>query len=225
MPMYIKRLSGSTQCILLVALLQACGGTKNHSPVDAYEQLERPPQMAITPSTEDANPADENLAHKGLGNKIQLLGEKSSPLLKLSVDFDNAWLLLEKALHHQKITITDHDREHGHFLVNFAPESSKEDEGLWAEFTGLFFDKKVNLRKYLLSVRWADQYTEVVVKDVGAVTTEADAEKQVGEVVDKTIKGAPNGKWQLLSALYKNLHDGFAEDTEKRQKHKKRLLD
>jgi hypothetical protein len=213
--MQVKKLSVSVKCIVIAILLQACGGK---DPIDAYEQLERPPQIAITPSAESIAVADEKLVSNGLGDKIQRLGKKSSPLLKLNLDFDNTWLLLDKVLRHLKIRVSDHDRERGHYLVSFGTDASKENDSFWPGLTNLFFADKIKLRKYQLSVMQAGAFTDIIAKDVGAVTIEADPDEHIEEVVDQKIKGAADSEAQLLSVLYKHLHDGFVESEKSHKK-------
>lgn len=206
--MLVRKIIPHSRWLLLASLLQACGG---EAPVDVYEQLERPPQIAITPSTEAPHIDDENIVRNGLGNNIKMLGKKNAPLLKLNLDFDNAWLIVDKALRFKKITITDHDREQGYYLVNFDTDTYKPDTGFLEGLGSQLFSENFGLRKYQLSLKQIGKFTIIVTKDLGAITKEADPEENEDEVVDPKIKAPEDSQMRLISTLYTTLRDGFVE--------------
>lgn len=205
--MDLKRIRLKMIAFAVVSLLQGCGGKS----LDAYERLEQPPQIITTPSPEVAAIDDETITSNGLGSKIILVGSKATPTLKLNVDFDHAWLLLGKVLHYQKILVTDHDREQGQYLVTFDTSRHQQDTGFFAGLSDKVFGESYGLRKYQLTVKQASRFTIIVAKDIGEVTTEANPEDNVYEVVDAQSKGPEDTEWRILSGIYKNLRDGFVE--------------
>ncbi|MEQ1636121.1 MAG: outer membrane protein assembly factor BamC [Methylococcales bacterium] len=206
--MQLKKIIARFGFVVATILLQACGGTDH---VDVYEQLERPPQLAIVPSTEVATITDETVISNGLGDNVKLVGKKDAPLLKLNLDFDNTWQVLGKILHHRKIAITDHDREQGQYLVNFDTNKYQENSGFFEGLGEKMFADDFGLRKYQLSVKQVGKSTIIIPKDMGAITTEADREEQVDEVLDPKLKGPADSEFRLISVLYKSLRDGFVE--------------
>ena len=207
--MHIKQL---VSIALTALLIQAC--SSEPKTMDAFDHLERPPQLKITPHTdvsEVASITDEMQAHNGLSNKISLQGNKSAPVLKLSMDFDNTWQLLRKVLSHQKIAITDHDRDRGHYLVTFDTDTYRADEGFFSGLSDKVFTDSYGLRKYQLAVTNQNKYTHITAIDIGAVTTEADPDDAIEEIVDTHVKGPEDSALRLLTTLYKSLHDGFVE--------------
>lgn len=230
--MQIKQLLiNAASLLLLIGLLQACSGNSHKS--DAYEKLEEPPQIVSAHITEAPGIEDETLITNGLGEKVIIQGSDISPVLILSMEFDNAWLILEQVLKHEKILVTDRNREQGYYLVSFdtdsyAPEDSNKPEesvspdgypesgGSFLEnLNRSFFAKNYGLRKYQLSVKQPGKQTLVTAKDLGAITTPKDEADGKEEVVDESVKGPENSKRRLLATLYKRLHDGFTE-SEKR---------
>lgn len=204
----------------MVSLLVGCGGNS----LDAYEQLAQPPQVDKSPSPEIELAAieDETITSNGLGSKILLVGNKTTPTLKLKVDFDHAWLLLGKVLRHQKLLVTDHDRDQGQYLVTFDTNIFKADTGFFEGISDSVFGDNYGLRKYQLTVKQASRFTVIVAKDIGAITTEADPEDNIVEVVNANSDGPEDTEWRILSGIYKNMRDGFVEAE---MQHKKGFLD
>ncbi|NOT83216.1 MAG: outer membrane protein assembly factor BamC [Methylococcaceae bacterium] len=213
--MPFKKLIFSSALVLVTILLPACGGPDH---LDVYQQLERPPQLEITPSTEVAAITDESVISNGLGNNIKLVGNKTAPLLKLNLEFDNTWQVLEKVLKHQKIAITDHDREQGQYLVNFDTDSYQTESGFFTGIGEKLFTESFGLRKYQLTVKQVGESTQIIAKDIGAITTEADREDGIEEVVDPKLKGPADSEFRLITALYKHLRDGFVEPEMRQRK-------
>lgn len=193
---------------LAATLLTACSGS---GPVDAVDQLARPPQLVVTPSSEPPTITDETVISNGLGKNVKLLGKKTAAILKLNMDFDNAWQLLGKVLRLHKITITDHDREQGHYLVNFDTDAYKAEAGFFSGLSERLFTESYGLRKYRLTMKQTGESTFIIATDIGAITTEADVEDGVDEVVDSKVKGPDDSEFRLVSTLYKTLRDGFVE--------------
>lgn len=198
----------TTFALLSVLLLSACSGERQ---LDAYEQLERPPQVPnMQPAIEEAEISEESVTTDGLGPKVKMVGKKTAPLLRLSVGFDSAWQAVNTVLRHEKITITDHDRQQGYYQVTFNLDAHAEDKGLLFDLGDKLFGDSFGLRKYQINLRRTEKHIYILASDLGAVTTEADA--GVEEVVDSHSKGPEDSEWRLLSVLYKGLRDGYAEE-------------
>ncbi len=228
----IKQLLNTT---LMILLLPACG-SKHH---DAYELLERPPQLAINPNIQTPKIIDETLVTNGLGDRVNLSGSQYAPILTLSMNFETSWEILEQVMKHKNFMLTDRNRSDGIFLVTFdtdAYQASNEketkkdeplegtydadgvyssDHGLMGLLTGSLFSSKTSFRKYQLTVKQVGNNTLVIAKDIGAVTTQKNISDNTDEVVDASISGPDDSQRRLLSTLYKYLHDGFSE----REKH------
>lgn len=193
----------------LLLPLTAC--STDPSPVDPFEQLERPPKLARVPSHELPAIVDENVATNGLGERVKLQGKKSAPYLTVAMDFDRTWQLLNKVFNQRNIAVTDHDREQGLYLVNFDVDSADPDEGFFSSLGSSVFADKYGLRKYQLRVTYVGAQTRVVASDLGAITTEADPEEEIQEVVNKSVKGPEDSTLRLLSTLHKIIREGFVE--------------
>jgi uncharacterized lipoprotein len=163
------------------------------------------------PSFELPAIVDENVATNGLGERVKLQGKKSAPYLTLVLDFDRTWQLLNKVFNQRKIAVTDHDREQGLYLVNFDVDTADQDEGFLASLGSSVFADKFGVRKYQLRVTHEGAQSRVVASDLGAITTEAEPEEEIQEVVDKTIKGPEDSTLRLLTTLHKIIREGFIE--------------
>lgn len=218
----IKQLLNVT---LIILTIPACGGGKH----DAYELLERPPQLAINPSNEAPKIVDQTVVTNGLGDKVNLSGGQN-PILTISTNFETSWEMLEQVMKHKNFMITDRNRADGTFLVTFNTDAYPSDDkdeplkgshdangvyssnqGLMGLLTGSMFSSSSSLRKYQLTVKQIGTNTLVITKDIGAVTTQKNIADDVDEVVDASISGPSDSQRRLLATLYKYLHDGFSE--------------
>lgn len=217
-------------------LLISCAGS-NAGIQNAYEKLEVPPEIVAIPSKEVATDKDDKLRTNGLGTKVSLQGSDEVSLLVVEDDFDKTWAFLEQVLRHNKIMITDRNRDQGYLWVNFDTGKYDSEEGVYSAGDGVyasedgflsglshtFLGKTSNWRKYQLSVKKMDkpEFTQISAVDKGAITKFADRREKIEEVVDPKIAGPENSQKRILSVLYKSLQEGFEESISHHERFKR----
>lgn len=196
--------------MLSMVFLQACSSSKT---VDHFEKLEEPPEIVTLPSTEIASIDQETAITEGLGNNVSLLGKENTPIITVSMDFENTWQLLDHILKHEKMLITDRNRDEGYYLVSFdLDEYAKTDKGFLDRVNQSLFTSNLGIRKYQLTVRGVGKQTMISAQDLGLVTKAGDEDGYSQEIIDSSNKGPENSQRLILSAIYKDLHDGFKEN-------------
>ena len=195
--------------MLSMAFLQACSSSKT---VDHFEKLEEPPEIVTISHPEPASIDQETAITEGLGNNVSLLGKENTPIITVSMDFEKTWQLLDHVLKHEKMLITDHNRDEGYYLVNFDLDAyAKADKSFLERVTHTLFTDNLGIRKYQLTVRGVGKQTMITAEDLGSVAKAKTDEANTDGIVDSENKGPENSQRLILSVIYKDLHDGFKE--------------
>lgn len=207
---------------LLPAALVACSADAP----EPYEILAKPPQIVVIP-TENASSTEDKIRTKGLGDKVTLNTAVSPPVIEVNESKETTWDLVEHALRHQRISMSDRNRDKGYVLVNYTvdvdaetirnTDGVAEEEGL---LSGFFNSKNESLHKFQLNIKPVEgkSITRISTKDLGAITRLAKPKEDITEVVDPKADSPKNSEEQLLSTLYKLLRDGYDESSSLRER-------
>lgn len=194
-------------------LLVACG---NQPKVDAYENIQQPPDLQITPSFDTQQGKNDALLKKGLGEQIKLNENMRGSVLLLTLDKDTALQVLESALEYHHIEIIDQNHEQGYVVVQIKgekPASAKADatdehydadgvyssgEGFLNNISGMLSSKPTEagseeIYQYKLSAKQKEGVTVISALPV----------KLAYKVQSVTQQK------QLFLTLYKSLREGF----------------
>jgi uncharacterized lipoprotein len=187
--------------IFLVSMaLVACA--TNDSRYQDNANLERPPEMPIDKQAAEqsaANELDPPKRRHGKGLKSDVYMVDGTPNeLKIKRTFDEAWSLLNQAIQHNELKVTDQDRSKGLYYVAFDGGGFLSDA---------FGDDK-SKPTYMLKVEPQDEETKVTVS-LSSKNEQADTGSLKDGVADSS---AEDKSTDLLELFYDTLHDSVKDE-------------
>lgn len=200
-----------TGCLLL-----ACG---SQTKVDAYENIQQPPDLQTTSGFNSQPSKNDTLLKKGLGEKIKLNeNTRGSSVLLLSLDKDTALQVLESALDYHHIEMIDLNHEQAYAIIQLKSEkpasvnadSGDEDygpDGIYSSGEG-FLDNIGSL--WSSKTKTADE--DIIRYKLSAKQKEDATFISAHQLATKGSFKKPSVEHQkqLFLMLYKTLRDGFA---------------
>ncbi|MEQ1637321.1 MAG: hypothetical protein ABL903_11565 [Methylococcales bacterium] len=203
-------LGSVTGCLLLACV--------NQIKVDAYENIQKPPDLQITSSHDTQPSKNDTLLIKGLSEQIKLNENTLGPILLLSLDKNTALQVLVSALEYHHIEIIDQNHEQDYVLIQIKNEKSASaradsadehygSDGIYSSGEG-FLDNVSSL--------WTSK-TETANEDIIRYKLSAKQKESTTFIsAHQLATGAsfkkPNVEHQkqLFLMLYKSLREGFA---------------
>jgi uncharacterized lipoprotein len=188
------------QIFLVSLVLVAC--TTNDSRYQDNTNLERPPEMPIDKQAAEqpaANELEPPKRRHGKGLKSDVYVVDGTPNeLKIKRTFDEAWSLLNQAIQHNELKVTDQDRSKGLYYVAYDGGS----------FLSNAFDDGNNKPTYVLKVEPQDEETKVTVS-LSSKNEQADPGSLKDGVADTSIEDKSNS---LVELFYDTLHDSVKDE-------------
>ncbi len=192
-----------TLLILLLTLsLLACSTTDSGRYKD-NANLERPPELPINKQTAEQVAANEVEAPvrrhgKGLKSDVYMI-EGSTTEFKIKRSFDEVWSILNRAIQHNDLKVTDQDRSKGFYYIAY-------NTGFFGKASSYFGDER-NQPTYLLKIEAQGEETSVTaslaIKDE---QTDSANPKNAG---DETSQDQST---KLIELLYDTLHDDLKDE-------------
>ena len=182
----------------LILLLASCASDNSRYQDNA--NLERPPEVPINKQAAEQVAANELEAPKrrhgkGLKSDVYML-EGASAAFQIKRTFDESWSLLNQAIQHNELKVTDQDRSKGFYYIAY------HGGGFLSGATSLFGDSS-NLPTYLLKVEPQGEETRVT-----ASFASKNEQTDPGNLKDGVADNASEDKSEkLLELLYGTLHD------------------
>jgi uncharacterized lipoprotein len=193
----------TTITILLASLLLSACATTDNSRYKDNANLERPPELPINKQGAEqvaANKLEAPKRRHGKGLKSDVYRVEGSPSeLKIKRNFDEVWSILNRAIQHNDLKVTDQDRSKGFYYVAY-------NSSFFGKATS-FFDDKQNQPTYLLKVEAQGEETSVIAslasKDEQSNQTNP---KNAGDDADQDQSA------KLIELLYDTLHDDLKDE-------------
>ncbi|MSS75790.1 MAG: outer membrane protein assembly factor BamC [Methyloglobulus sp.] len=193
-----------TLSILLLTLsLSACGTTDSGRYKD-NANLERPPELPINKQTAEQVAANEVEAPiirrhgKGLKSDIYR-AEGASSEFKIKRSFDEAWSILNRAIQHNDLKVTDQDRSKGFYYVAY-------NTGFFGKASSYFGDER-NQPTYLLKVEAQGEETSVTAS-LASKDEQTDSENPKNAGDETSQDQSP----KLIELLYDTLRDDLKDE-------------
>jgi uncharacterized lipoprotein len=186
--------------LLFSALLLACAS--NDSRYQDNASLERPPETPVDKQAAEQSAANEPetpVRRHGKGLKSDVYVVEGSPNeLKIKRTFDEAWSLLNQAILHNELKITDQDRSKGVYYIAYDGGS----------FLGNVFNDDNSKPTYELKVEPQDEETKVTVR-FSSRNEQADTGSLKDGVADSSTQDKST---DLLELFYDTLHDSVKDE-------------
>jgi NlpB/DapX lipoprotein len=196
---------------ILALLLVSCflaGCASDDSRYRDNANLERPPAMTLDKQAVEqaaANALEEPIRRRGKGLKSDVAISDGAPKeLRIKRTFDEAWSLLNQAIQHNELKITDQDRSKGVYYVGYSG-------GGFFSTESTFFDFAKDKPTYLLKVEQQGEETRVTASL--ANKDEQTAPRDSEEDPDKETPELPQDKSSnLIELLHDTLHDDLKDE-------------
>jgi uncharacterized lipoprotein len=192
----------TTISILLLAVLLSACGTTDSSRYKDNAKLERPPELPIDKQGAEqvaANKLEAPVRRHGKGLKSDIyMIEGASSEFKIKRSFDEVWSILNRAIQHNDLKVTDQDRSKGFYYVAY-------DSSFFSKANS-FFDGERNHPTYLLKVEAQGEETSVI----ASLATKDDQTNSAN-----TKNSGDTSKDQspkLIELLYDTLHDDLKDE-------------
>lgn len=200
---FIVRNSLIVPIFLVSIALMACA--TNDSRYQDNANLERPPEMPLDKQAAEQSAANEleppKRRHgKGLKSDVYVVDGTSNEL-KIKRTFDEAWSLLNQAIQHNELKVTDQDRSKGLYYVAY-------DGGSFLSNATSLFDDGNSKPSYLLKVEPQGEETKVTVS-LSSKNEQADSGSLKDGVADSSIEDKSTS---LLELFYDTLHDSIKDE-------------
>jgi uncharacterized lipoprotein len=194
----------TTIIILLVSLLLSACGTTDNSRYKDNANLERPPELPIDKQGAEQVAANELEAPKrrhGKGLKSDIyMNEGSTTQFKIKRSFDEVWSILNRAIQHNDLKVTDQDRSKGFYYVAY-------DSGFFGKATSFFDGERKNQPTYLLKVEAQGDETSVI-----ASLASKDEQSNQASLKNTGDDTAQDQSPKLIELLYDTLHDDLKDE-------------
>jgi uncharacterized lipoprotein len=192
----------SLSILLLTLSLSACGTTDSGRYKD-NANLERPPELPIDKQGAEqvaANKLEAPVRRHGKGLKSDIYRvEGASSEFKIKRSFDEAWSVLNRAIEHNDLKVTDQDRSKGFYYVAY-------DSGFFGKASSYFGGER-NQPTYLLKVEAQGEETSVIASLANKdEQTDSANPKNAGD--DASQDQSP----KLIELLYDTLHDDLKDE-------------
>ncbi len=189
--------------VVLLAFIAGCASETSRYKDNS--SLERPPEVPVNKEAAAQNAADDveppRRRHgKGLKSDVYRV-EGSATELKIKRSFDEAWSLMNQAIQHNELNISDQDRSKGIYYVAYGG-------GDLFGLSSLFPKGSIEQPTYLLKVESEDQETKVTAS-FADLHEQSDSGKTKDGVADDTTEDKSE---QLLELLYDTLHDTVKDE-------------
>jgi uncharacterized lipoprotein len=189
--------------LLLTLSLLACSTTDSGRYKD-NANLERPPELPINKQTAErvaANEVEAPVRRHGKGLKSDIyMTEGSTTEFKIKRSFDEVWSILNRAIQHNDLKVTDQDRSKGFYYVAY-------NTGFFGKASSYFGDER-NQPTYLLKVEAQGEETKVTVS-LASKEEQRDSGSDKDGVADYSSE---NKSSKLLELLYDTLHDDLKDE-------------
>jgi uncharacterized lipoprotein len=196
-------MSKALAILLLDLLLSACS-TMDTGRYKDNANLERPPEMPINKQPTEQLAAEEVEAPiirrhgKGLKSDIYRVDGASSEF-KIKRSFDEVWSVLNRAIQHNDLKLTDQDRSKGFYYVAY-------NDGFFGKASSYFGDDR-NQPTYLLKVEAQGEETSVT-----ASLANKDEQTDLANPNNSGDEDSQDQSAKLMELLYDTLHDDIKDE-------------
>ena len=190
--------------ILLVFLLLSACGTTDNSRYKDNANLEQPPELPIDKQGAeqvDVNKLEAPKRRHGKGLKSDIyMTEGSTTQFKIKRSFDEAWSILNRAIQHNDLKVTDQDRSKGFYYVAY-------NSGFFGKASTFFDGERKNQPTYLLKVEAQGDETSVIASLAGK-------DEQTNQASPKNAGGdtSQDQSPKLMELLFDTLHDDLKDE-------------
>jgi uncharacterized lipoprotein len=198
----VNNIRTTISILLLAVLLSACGTTDSSRYKD-NANLERPPELPIDKQGAEqvaANKLEAPVRRHGKGLKSDIYRVDGAPSeFKIKRSFDEVWGILNRAIQHNDLKVTDQDRSKGFYYVAY-------DSGFFGKASSFFDDEQKNQPTYLLKVEAQGGETSVIASLASKDDQTNSANPKNGG--DTSQDQSP----KLIELLYDTLHDDLKDE-------------